>query len=143
MTYRLKPLIQFVDVRVPTTHKTQWHSAELQILSTGASNADHFRYSLRQQTNRITKTDNIRDSNAVPSAYFSKSGSMTKDDAPVSESRLARAKASLIGANFFVETNRFEPLMAVYLIGKKIASPRPLRPVQKKTLSIRSTPNSQ
>jgi len=41
---------------------------------------------------------------------------MTKDDSPVSDSRLARAKASLIGANFFVETNRFEPLMAVYLI---------------------------
>ncbi|EJK66837.1 hypothetical protein THAOC_12198, partial [Thalassiosira oceanica] len=64
------------------------------------------------------KTDNIRDSITigVPSSYFSEAGSMTKDDSPVSDSRLARAKASLIGANFFVETNRFEPLMAVYLI---------------------------
>ena len=77
------------------------------------------------------KTDNIRDSITigVPSVDFSKSGSMTKDGSPASDSRVARAKASLIGANFFVETNRFEPLMAVYLIGKFQAHTR--RHVQK------------
>ena len=78
------------------------------------------------------KTDNIlRDSitMGVTSVDFSKSGSMTEGDSPVSDSRVARAKASLIGANFFVETNRFEPLMAVYLIGKFEAHTR--RHVQK------------